>query len=252
MNYVSGICDDLLETILLCPSKLSVRDLIRFGSVSKEMNYKISKNLNKYIHELVSKKENNRCGLLSIEEENDSCTLYVIKEKLLCTCYFMHKTKRHDPKDVFFDFHIRKIVSKSKYYRKLLSELLIDNEPLYITYHMEKLKKRHNLKDVLFELEKNEFMIFHSPIKLYYYSPGAIIITINENLLYTIYTFAQVYDQQVGYVELTEEDMRYRLVLDKKISFDTITKMDIDNLLSDNHTKSKILRYIHKKISSLH
>jgi hypothetical protein len=243
MNYISGICDDLLETILLYPSNLSVRDIIRFGSISKEISHKISENLNKYIFKLVSKNENDRCASLLIGETSQCDThLFMKKSK-----------KRHGPKDVFFDFHIRKTKILTDNHRELLSESSLNDKPLYIKYHMEGSKKRHDLKDIFFELDENEFVVLHSLVTLYYYSPAAIIITMNKNLLYTIYTFAQMYDQQVGYIELTKEDMCFRLVLEKKISFDNIAKIDINTLLSGNHAKkSEILHDIHKTIALLH
>jgi hypothetical protein len=67
MNYISGICDDLLETILF--SSLSIRDLIRFGSRIDNEENKISKNINGYIYKIASENEDIYYQKLALEHE---------------------------------------------------------------------------------------------------------------------------------------------------------------------------------------
>ncbi len=92
-----------------------------------------------------------------------------------------------------------------------------------------------NKKDVDFELKYNEIIMFYMEVKCKPHDPGTILITIDNNEVYTVYEFCQEVDNDeysldyYGY-----DDLDYnRQILMQENKFDKINDINITMVNKD-------------------
>lgn len=173
---------------------------------------------------------------------------------------YIHILKFTSIKDVF------NVVGTSTYLNTMLkndiSDIIYEMDSLFvppINYYLEYQRGKsyddhdENIKDEIFVLNSFDHIIYHQKF-LQYDNYAEIIITLNSNMLYTVYSFCDEvgkYEGTPDYYGYDDDDLDV-VVLHKKQQYNDLRNIDIDdNLIRNyfhNQSNQKIKDAVHNKL----